>query len=121
MSFLQTIKPHVERELAEAKTRRSLDDLKRMAKDAPRVVSFPAALSKEFGIIAEIKRKSPSAGEMRAENFAEAPAAYEASRVVKGISVLTNFSHFGMSPEELLEIKSRSRKPVLRKDFIFTE
>jgi len=121
MTFLHTIKAEVEREVEEAKKRRDLGELKRMARNAPPALSFPAALSAGFGIIAEIKRRSPSAGEMRPENFHDAPSAYETSRIVKAISVLTNSSHFGMSMDDLLAVKSHTRKPVLRKDFVFTE
>ena len=74
-----------------------------------------------FGLIAEIKASSPSVGAMRAENVNEAPDAYEASPIVKAISVLTNKRHFGGSMERLQSIRGHVSKPVLRKDFIFEE
>jgi indole-3-glycerol phosphate synthase len=79
------------------------------------------ALTGSFGLIAEIKGRSPSVGPMRPENVAEAPAAYEASPVVKALSVLTNERHFGGNMERLREIRALVSKPVLRKDFIVEE
>lgn len=111
----------VRKELADAQATRPMTDLRRMIADTPAVRSFKGALGKEFGVIAEIKERSPSHGAMRKENVQEAAAAYEQSGIVRAISVLTNNSHFGMSMERLREVKSRGSKPVLRKDFIFDD
>ncbi len=89
-----------------------------MAADAPPPDSFADALLTGFGLIAEIKERSPSMGEMRPENVAEAPSAYAASPIVRAVSVLTNQSDFGMTPERLVSAKALIGKPVLRKDFI---
>lgn len=120
-TILDEILVAVRRELAEAQRRRSPAELRRMVADAPPVCSLGAALRAGFGLMAEIKERSPSQGGMRKANVAGAPAAYEASRIVRAISVLTNASHFGMSPERLLQVRLASTKPVLRKDFIFDE
>ena len=98
-TILDRILIDVRKEVAAAQTQRPLADLRRMTGDAPPVRSFKRALLAEFGLIAEIKERSPSQGAMRATNVAAAPAAYEQSRIVRGISVLTNASHFGMSME----------------------
>jgi len=121
MAFLHQILQRKQTELAAAKKLRSLSDLKNMIGEAPALRSFSSALRNGFGLIAEIKRKSPSAGEMRKENVAEAPAAYARCPVVKAVSVLTNSTDFGMGIEELARIKSLVPQPVLRKDFIFDE
>ena len=121
MAFLHEIVERKKHELAEAKRMRSLDDLKRMVRDAPAVRSFAGALKNGFGLVAEIKRRSPSGGEMRPENFEAAPAAYTKSAAVKAVSVLTNATDFGMSIEELPRVRGIVQKPVLRKDFIFEE
>jgi indole-3-glycerol phosphate synthase len=92
-----------------------------MIADAPPVRAMSTALRGQFGLIAEIKERSPSQGEMRKQNVAAAPAAYEASKIVRAISVLTNASHFGMSMEKLRAVRAATTKPVLRKDFIFDE
>ncbi len=92
-----------------------------MIANAPAVRSLKEALRKGFGVIAEIKERSPSHGPMRKENVEEAAMGYEESRIVRAISVLTNHSHFGMSMDRLREVKTGGTKPVLRKDFIFDE
>jgi indole-3-glycerol phosphate synthase len=98
-----------------------LASLMEMIPDAPPLRDFKAALDSGFGLIAEIKRKSPSIGQMREANVAAAISAYEASPVVRAISVLTDEKYFGMSMARLKRIKLDSKKPILRKDFIFDE
>ena len=121
MPFLDEIIECTEAEIAAAKKERNIGDLKRMIRDAPEVNSFWAALSGSFGLIAEVKKQSPSAGPMRAENVERAPAVYAKSPIVKAVSVLTNKSHFGMSIDQLSRIRPLVRKPILRKDFIIKE
>ncbi len=121
MAFLDEILERKRAEIAAAKKQRDLDTLKRMIADAQPLRSFSAALSNGFGLIAEIKRRSPSGGDMRAENVGRAPAAYAKSPVVKCVSVLTNSTDFGMSIEDLSNMKQQIPKPILRKDFIFEE
>lgn len=121
MAFLNQIVEDTRKEIAAAKKKRSIGDLKRMIRDLDTPRSFEAALSQNFGLIAEIKRKSPSAGDMRQENVEKAAVAYSKSTIVKAISVLTNSTHFGMSIEELARVKEKVKQPVLRKDFIISE
>src|SRR4051812_5471854 len=99
MAFLHEIVARKEKELASAKSLRGLDRLKAMIADAPPVRPFANALRTEFGLIAEIKRKSPSGGEMRRANVEAAPGAYAGSHAVKAVSVLTNTIDFGMGIE----------------------
>jgi indole-3-glycerol phosphate synthase len=120
-TILDEILVHVRRELAAAQAARPTSELRHMIADAPPVRSMSAALKKSFGLIAEIKDRSPSQGEMRKQNIAAAPAAYEQSKIVRAISVLTNASHFGMSLERLRAVRAVTTKPILRKDFIFDE
>lgn len=120
-TILDEIMVDVRREVAAARARRPLAELVRMLADAPPVRSFAEALRRGFGLIAEIKERSPSQGPMRPANVAAASAAYEASPVVCCLSVLTNASHFGMSIERLREARRAGTKPVLRKDFICNE
>jgi indole-3-glycerol phosphate synthase len=121
MSFLDQIIERKRVELNAARAIRSLDELERMVKDAAPVRPFATALSTGFGIIAEIKKRSPSGGEMRPENVAAAPVVYGNSRHVKAVSVLTNASDFGMQIEDMARVKAAVPQPVLRKDFIFDE
>ncbi len=120
-TILDEILVDVRKEVAAAQAVRPLAELRRMIAAAPPVRSMSAVLRSGFGLIAEIKERSPSQGEMRPPNVAAAPAAYEASQIVRGISVLTNASHFGMSMEKLRAVRAATTKPVLRKDFIFDE
>ncbi|MFZ4483159.1 MAG: indole-3-glycerol phosphate synthase TrpC [Chthoniobacterales bacterium] len=119
MTILDRILPDVRRELDEAQAAVSLAELRRRVKDAPAPRDFAGALAADgFGLIAEIKHRSPSMGDMRAGNVLAAAAAYEASPVVRAVSVLTHRTHFGTGLDELTAVAAASTKPVLRKDFI---
>jgi indole-3-glycerol phosphate synthase len=120
-TILDAIMADVRKEMAASQQERPLAELRRIISDAPPVRSLPNALRSGFGLIAEIKERSPSHGAMRRQNVDEAPAAYEQSSIVSAISVLTNAAHFGMSMERLHHVKILTSKPVLRKDFIFDD
>ena len=120
-TILDQILVDVRKEVAEAKSQRPVAELSRMMADAPAVRPLSQALRTSFGLIAEIKERSPSHGPMRPANVQAAASAYEQSQLVRGISVLTNASHFGMSMDRLRQVKLATSKPVLRKDFIFDE
>ena len=120
-TILDEILVEVRREVAAARRQRPPAELARIAADAPPIRPFAQALRGRFGLIAEIKERSPSQGPMRLANVAAAPAAYETSPVVRCVSVLTNASHFGMSIERLRAVKRGGTKPVLRKDFLFDD
>ena len=89
--------------------------------DVPAPVSIRERLVAQPSLIAEIKVRSPSMGDMRSENVAAAPAAYRDADFVQAISVLTNEGHFGGHLDRLVEFKKIIGKPVLRKDFIVEE
>lgn len=74
--------------------------------------------SRGVGVIAEVKRKSPSKG-LLDENMdiVDIARSYEAGGAV-AISVLTDYEFFGGSPDDLAEVKSHAVLPVLRKDFV---
>ncbi len=74
-----------------------------------------------FGIIAEIKRSSPSAGAIDiAIDPVQTACRYEEAGAA-GISVLTDHQFFSGSLDDLLVVRGNVSLPVLRKDFIIDE
>ncbi len=120
-TILDAILENVREEVSEAKLLRSPADLRAMTADAPPPADFHAALSSSFGLIAEIKDRSPSVGPMREENVKEAPGAYAESSLVRAVSILTNQRHFGGTVTQLPTLRAQINKPVLRKDFFLDE
>lgn len=120
-TFLDTILADVRDELDATRRRRTPADVRAMVADAPAPRDFSSALSGAFGLIAEIKERSPSVGPMREENVRAAAGVYASSQFVRAVSVLTNERHFGMTVERLAEVRAIVPQPVLRKDFIVDE
>ncbi|MBI4409907.1 MAG: indole-3-glycerol phosphate synthase TrpC [Gemmatimonadetes bacterium] len=97
--------------------------LRSAAESAPMTRSFASVLQRrgEVAVIAEMKRRSPSAGWLWADARAEEiGAAYEAAGA-SAVSVLTEAQHFGGSLADLRAVRERIGLPVLRKDFLIDE
>jgi indole-3-glycerol phosphate synthase len=94
-------------------------ELERQAAAAPVPPSFRGALDgRTVGVIAEVKRRSPSAGAIREDlDPVRHAQAYQRGGAV-AISVLTEQPHFGGSLDDLAGVAREVRLPVLRKDFI---
>lgn len=73
------------------------------------------------GIIAEIKRKSPSKDIINAEISVEKIGQGYENAGVSGISVLTDTHFFGGTTEDLIAVRKKVNIPVLRKDFMIDE
>jgi len=120
MDIIHEILIGVRQQVADAKRIRPSTVLERWLKNAPPVLDFKEAV-RGGGIIAEIKVKSPSAGMMNPRLVQESPYAYQESKIVHAVSVLTNKLHFGMIVESIKSVRKVISKPILRKDFIIDE
>lgn len=122
-SALDKIIAYKRGEVAELKRRFSLDDLKTRAADASPVRGFASALSAAMkagghGLICELKRKSPSAGDiLPGADPVEIARQYERGGAAC-LSVLTDGPSFGGSEADFTAIRSAVRLPMLRKDFM---
>jgi indole-3-glycerol phosphate synthase len=71
-------------------------------------------------VIAEVKRRSPSRGDLRPDLDPAALAGAYAAGGAAAVSVLTEPRHFAGSPEDLRAVRTAVDLPVLRKDFVST-
>ena len=105
-----------------ARLRPRLAELEHRAGRAPPPPGFAAALRGErVALIAEVKRRSPSAGVINRNLDPAARAATYARAGAAAISVLTDGPFFGGSIADLVAVVERVPVPVLRKDFILDE
>ena len=100
-----------------------LGRIERAARDAPPPRGFAGALrraSGRIGLIAELKKASPSAGVLRADFDVTALARAMVEGGADCLSVLTEVDHFqgGLGN---LEIAAETGAPLLQKDFVVTE
>lgn len=122
--ILDEIVAHKRIEIAERKQRVSLSDLVSRAEQQPAAIDFATALRGEgIGLIAEIKRASPSKGSFAPDLRVESVAFTYARNGAAAISVLTDESYFsgGLGDLEAAKraVASSGRSiPILRKDFI---
>lgn len=118
-SVLETIAAHKRAEVAAARARVSDAEVRRRAAAAPAPRDFVGALrGAGFGVIAEIKRASPSAGTL---GDVPSPAALARAYTDGGaaaLSVVTDARFFRGRPEDLREARAAVDLPVLRKDFV---
>lgn len=97
-------------------------ELEQGARSAPRPPSLAAALRRaDVAVVAEVKRRSPSKGEINGGLDAVAQARRYVEGGAAAISVLTEPAHFGGTPEDLRAVAAGVAIPVLRKDFHVSE
>jgi indole-3-glycerol phosphate synthase len=97
-------------------------ELERGATQARVPPSFASALRRpNVALIAEVKRRSPSAGSIREDLDPVGRALLYGTHGAAAISVLTDEAYFGGSMADLKAVAGRSLVPVLRKDFILDE
>jgi len=120
-SVLESIVDGVRADLAERERAVDLAEIKRRAAAAvPPRDAMAAMREPGVGVIAEVKRASPSKGALAdIADPAELADAY-ATNGARMISVLTEQRRFGGSLADLDAVRARVDVPVLRKDFIVT-
>lgn len=121
--ILQKILRRKAEEITEAAANESLQQLSQRAENALPVRGFIRSIENKIavgqsGVIAEIKKASPSKGVMR-ENFvpAEIARSYEKGGAAC-LSILTDRDFFQGAPEYLMQAREAVSLPVIRKDFI---
>ncbi|MEW6003214.1 MAG: indole-3-glycerol phosphate synthase TrpC [Nitrospirota bacterium] len=124
MSFLNIIVEKKKERLENIKTSIPLKEIKSGLLDIEEPRNFRVAIKRDSGpvrVIAEIKRASPSRGIIRQDFNVGAIALIYEDSAVNAISVLTEEDYFQGKLDYLQEVKRITRKPILRKDFIFDE
>ena len=122
--ILDKILSQKRKQIEKLKEQISFQELEKLLADAEPVRDAYAYLLREveaqIPVIAEIKRKSPSEGEILPELELEQWAEEYEKAGARAISVLTESDFFGGSLEDLQRVKRACVLPVLCKDFIFT-
>jgi indole-3-glycerol phosphate synthase len=122
--ILDAILAHKRQEVDARKLRRPLAQLElalaEHSTEPPR--SFVDALRRPgVGVIAEIKRKSPSGGELRPGASAAELGLLYAQNGAVALSVLTDYHYFGGEDSDLVTARESSGLAALRKDFVVDE
>ena len=119
-TILDRIVERKRREVAAAEALEPTASLRRRLAEAPPVRDFFAAVARPGAIrlIAEFKRRSPSAGEIRpGSTVEEVVRAYERAGA-SALSVLTDGAGFGGTLADLVAARAAVSLPVLRKEFV---
>lgn len=97
--------------------------LRSQAEQGVPIRSFAAALRSEgkTALIAEFKRRSPSAGWIRRDSLVTEFIKAYSECGARAISVLTDEKFFGGSLSDLRAARAAANVPILRKDFVLEE
>jgi indole-3-glycerol phosphate synthase len=119
MTVLERIVEAAREDVARRRRAVPLSQLEQQAAGSREDRPFSEALTHPgISVIAEHKRRSPSAGEIRSgATVDEIVGAYERGGAA-ALSILTEERHFGGSLDDLREARAASVLPILRKDFI---
>ena len=123
MDILQKIIAHKEKEVAERKSLYPVKLLEKSIYFPTETVSLKKYLLRpdKVGIIAEIKRKSPSKGVIHEFVSVERTSIGYMQAGASALSVLTDTEFFGGSNDDLTTARKFNFCPILRKDFIIDE
>lgn len=123
MDILDKIIAHKEKEVAERKGLYPTKLLEKSIYFSSEVVSLKKYLAREdkVGIIAEIKRKSPSKGVIHENVSIEQTSISYMQGGASAISILTDTEFFGGKNEDLTTARKFNYCPILRKDFTIDE
>jgi len=138
MNILEEILQYKRESLKQTKRVLPLRELKARLKDTPSVKSFKTSVKRDKGmplkLIAEIKKASPSRNEVDSTesiptkgvirkdfNLSDIASIYDKKEGITAISVLTEEQFFQGKLNYLMDVRKITRKPLLRKDFIFDE
>lgn len=118
-SVLASIIEGVREDLAERKRETPLSALQdKISEISPALPAAKNLLAREFSVIAEVKRSSPSKGELAAITDPKALADKYAQGGAQLISVLTERRRFGGTLADLAAVRDAVETPLLRKDFM---
>lgn len=121
MNILDKIIEQKKQEVAEAKKKVALTQLKDAALFDRKTFSLKESVKSGSGIISEFKRQSPSKGIINDKadvlKVVESYQKFGAS----GISILTDSEFFGGKLEDILKVRNEITIPILRKDFMIDE
>jgi indole-3-glycerol phosphate synthase len=119
-NILERIVASKRQEIAERRVRLPAKELERRLDSAPPVRDYRTALLHKggIGIIAEVKKASPSAGVLRVDFDPVAIAISYAEHGADALSVLTDGPFFQGDLAHLTAIRAAVPSPVLRKDFV---
>lgn len=119
MNILLKIMADKRREIALRREREPLRELERRAAATPEPVSFATALrSVPVGLIAEVKRRSPSAGLIRTPFDPPAIARGYAEGGAQALSVLMDGPYFGGGEADFTAVRGAVGLPLLYKEFV---
>ena len=124
-TYLDKILPQTREDLTDRMSSQPLAEIKAQARDAGETRDFVGALAEDrLHLIAEVKRASPSKGDLAADLDAAHLARVYIDNGASALSVLTDRPFFKGSLDDLRDVRhvtAASGTPVLRKDFVIDE
>jgi indole-3-glycerol phosphate synthase len=118
-SVLDEILAGVREDVAARQKAIPIERMRELAAAAPKALdAYTALRAPGVGVIAEVKRSSPSKGALAEIADPAALAGEYAAGGARCVSVLTEGRWFGGSLDDLIAVRAAVRVPVLRKDFV---